>query len=242
MLTALLVPGSIALAREEPEAPIVTDRPDFTESAEATPVGWWQIEMGATWAEVAGEFEDGDEFSLPETLARWGFREGWELRLGVPDYVDGIDASGVGDASIGLKYELGEGAGGQWAVIAETSLPTGDVELTSDEYDPAVILIYGRDLADRWSLGTQVGVVWATDEGERERSLAPTIVFGRPLSERWGTFFEIAAQIPENGSSTEYLHHGYTYSFGPHRQWDIHAAIDLDDKHLLIGTGFSFRF
>ncbi len=62
---------------------------------------------------------------------RRGLSERWELRIGLPEFVDGPGESGVSDASIGVKYEAGSVGQGELALIAELSVPIGDDEFTS---------------------------------------------------------------------------------------------------------------
>ncbi|MCZ6506947.1 MAG: hypothetical protein O7A04_02700, partial [Acidobacteria bacterium] len=76
---------------------LITDRPDFTESAVVVPAGSIQIEGGLTWVDDGGSQ---GTLSGPEILLRWGLGDRFELRIGLPDYVEPRRGpSGVGDAS-----------------------------------------------------------------------------------------------------------------------------------------------
>src|SRR5215207_9321663 len=64
------------------EEPLITDRPDFTESTETVPRGHFQVEGGTTLNRV----EDEDSTSFGELLVRIGTGERWETRLGLGSY------------------------------------------------------------------------------------------------------------------------------------------------------------
>ncbi len=91
---------------------------DFTESTNSVDRGVWQIEIGITW-------EEDNVLVFPEALARLGISERVELGFGLSSYVDTKGASGLSDASFGVKLELGSVAGGEMAVITEVSIPPG---------------------------------------------------------------------------------------------------------------------
>ena len=116
--------------------PLVGDRPDFTEAAEAVGRNILQIELGYTAT------HDGDwAHSLGEPLLRAGVLADWlELRLGRTE-----------DIYLGMKLALTPGI----AVIPQITLPTS----------PGVNLVYSWDLTDRVSLAgsSQVnrGTGWA---------------------------------------------------------------------------------
>ena len=63
-------------------APLVTDRPDFTEGTVLVPRGTFQFEMGTTYQ----RHDVGYAVSGPELLLRYGLRRRVELRFGLPDY------------------------------------------------------------------------------------------------------------------------------------------------------------
>ncbi|HKY61551.1 MAG TPA: transporter, partial [Gemmatimonadota bacterium] len=93
-----LNPGSLA---GQEGAPLVTDRPDFTESAVTVPRGDVQLESGYTFTRSDEE----DEHSLGEVLARIGLVERLEARIGFGSHAwitaAGNDPSGFEDPSVG---------------------------------------------------------------------------------------------------------------------------------------------
>lgn len=230
------LPGQESVPVRAPE--LVTDRPDFTESPVAVPTGAVQLEGGGTWERSEGRHA----FSGPEFLARVGFARGWELRLGVPDYVDTAGRAGFGDASIGLKTELGSTGPWEWGAILTASLPTAEEGLGSDGVDPELLLTTGRGVGPDWSLGTQASVLRRTDVGMTE--VGATIVAGRALGETVGSFLEVAATGATGDVTSVILHHGYTVSTGALTQLDLHvgAGLTRTAPDVLVGVGWSGRF
>lgn len=221
---------------------LITDRPDFTESPVVVPPRGIQIEGGWTWSD---EGEAQETLSGPEMLIRLGLGGRFELRLGLPDVVEPPRGrSGLGDASIGAKWQLEPTAGG-WDVgwIGTLSLPTGDAGLTSGEVDPDVIFTIGRQLSHTWSLGTQISAGSQSVGARRLSVIGGTLVLGRRLSERVGMFVELAVEHVEGADTSVLAHHGYTLLSGPGLQFDVHVALGVTDgaPDALFGAGVSWR-
>src|SRR5688500_18432971 len=104
LLLSLLLAGPV-VAQE----PLITHRPDFTESASVVGRSRVQLEGGATLTR-AGEV---DELAVGEILLRIGIAPRLELRLGANSHVwiDGPDGEldGFEDATLGAKLLLSEG-------------------------------------------------------------------------------------------------------------------------------------
>jgi hypothetical protein len=108
-----------------PDAEIVTDRPDVTESSIVVPKGSLQFENGLSWTSDHGQ----TLLDLPETLVRFGISERTEFRFVVPNYLGGLtgtgSASGFGDIAVGMKQQIGPLPGDvDLSVILAVSLPT----------------------------------------------------------------------------------------------------------------------
>jgi len=129
------------------------------------------------------------------------------------------------------------------AAIATLSLPTGEDDLTSDEFDPEFILTIGRDLFGPVSAGAQFSAAWPTEGDERVFLWGGTFVLGASFCERFGTFVEVAYEIPEEGDEPVVFHHGYTMMVGDNLQFDIHGGTGLNDvaPDFFLGGGLSFR-
>lgn len=233
-LPFFLIAASAASAQDAP--PLVTDRPDFTESAVVVPLQTIQIEAGLT---VSDEGET--SLSGPEALLRIGVARSVEVRLGLPSYVAVDDDSGVADPSIGLKVAFGEAAGWALAAIAEVSLPLGDERFGAASVNPLFLLIVGRDVG-AFSVGAQAEIARDLDAGRTDAGA--TLVVGRGLGARAGTFLEGAVGSTPEGPAAVVVHHGYTVLLTPTVQADarVGAGITETAPDLFGGFGLSVRF
>ena len=137
---------------------LVTDRPDQTESSDTVPPGYVQLEFGWTHAED-DEDMDVTSDSFPETLIRLGVVENLEFRFGFSGYIwedvdvpggPSQDEDGAGDLEIGLKWRLWKEVGllPQTALLAGTTVPTGEAGFSSDRFDPSVRLACSHTLTE----------------------------------------------------------------------------------------------
>ena len=106
----LAIHGAARVAKAE--EPLVTDRPDFTESSSTVGRGVFQLEAGTTYSEFAGGT---DVTTLGEVLARWGVTEYLELRFQLPTYEwdsgSSGSHSGFVNSGVGIKLDLASGEG-----------------------------------------------------------------------------------------------------------------------------------
>jgi hypothetical protein len=167
--------------------PIITDRPDFTESTETVPVGMTQVEGGFTFSR-AGD-ERGSSFG--EVLVRHALGGRTELRLEVPSFSRmrgaGGRESGFEDGSIGFKYMLSQGSGGfgfkkpRVSLIGDTSLPIGARRFRQNTLQPGVKLLLGVDLSERLSLSSNLNYAYLKDS-ERFHELSASLSLGIGLT------------------------------------------------------------
>ncbi len=219
-------------------APIITDRPDFTESPFAVPVGSIQIEMGVS-RETANSVTS---YSGLEALLRWSPVASFEIRLQPPGYLDAGLVDGYTDVGVGAKVELGTIAAWDVGAIASVALPTGSSDTSTGSAEPLLILAAGRGLGDDWSLGVQASTAWL-DEADGF-AVGSTLVAGRAVTENVGSFLEIAVDRAPGSSAATVLHGGFTFSLSPTLQLDLHGLAGLTDAaptHA-VGVGFSTRF
>ena len=239
--------AAIAVADDDP---LVTDRPDFTESAVTVTRGRTQIEAGYTFTEI-GDF---DEQTVGELLVRIGWTEILELRLGFNSWVQvdgpGVDFSGSEDVSIGCKIRLSDplppGSGRpQVAVLLATTLPTGSDELSVSDPQPSATLALGWDLNERTSVGSNVGYARLGEGGDRFGEISASVALGRVLSERLGGYVEVYALARQEGhGDDQFLNAGLTWALSEDSQLDIRAGTGLgsDDANFFVGAGAAWRF
>ncbi|HVR97870.1 MAG TPA: transporter, partial [Thermoanaerobaculia bacterium] len=82
LLLVLTAAPAAALDLSGLPEPLVTDRPDFTESTSTVAPGHFQVEGGATLARV----EDEDSETWGEVLVRYGLGPRLEARLAAGSY------------------------------------------------------------------------------------------------------------------------------------------------------------
>lgn len=236
-------------------APLVTDRPDFTEASSTVGVGVAQLEFGYTYFFDDDNPGDSKTQSYPETLLRYGLLRNWlELRVAwnyADEDVAGLITSGSEDLYLGFKVGLTPQAGylPEMALIPQMTVPTGSSDLTSDEVLPGLNWIYGWELSDCLSTAgsTQFNrlIDAGSDQSYTEWAQSWTVAYS--LSERWGAYTEWFALFPHSAATAQVEHYfngGFTYLINNNIQWDIRGGTGLNAAadDYFVGSGLSIRF
>ena len=173
---------------DEPE-PIVTDRPDFTESSDTVPFGRMQLEGGYTFSRV-GTLR---EHAFGELLLRIATGRRTEARIGINSHIwnHGAGASrGFEDTTLGMKVRLCPGSETfnllrpTTALILETTIPTGSSAFSGREMQPGadpeeVIGDVGAEGAER--LDESLAVHMRTGRCEYSRTRLRCLYRQRPV-------------------------------------------------------------
>ncbi len=244
----------------ELKEPLVTDRPDFTESSVAVGWGVRQVEFGYTFTSRSSGGVRVRTQNAGEQLLRAGVHADWlEFRLGmVPgflmDTIDGFDLSlpmvfeqtrtngvasstaGFPDLYTGFKVALlpQEGNLPEVAIIPQLNIPIGTASFSSDKLEPGVNLVYGWELDDTYSTAgsTQVNRRF-DDDGEGYLEFAQSWTIARSLSERLGAYAEWYAFFPEGtdtARSEQYLNGGFAWALTDDFQFDVRVGFGLNDE------------
>lgn len=238
---------------------LITDRPDQTESSETVPPGYVQFEFGWTHTED-NEGADVTSDSFPGTLIRVGLLDNLEFRFGFDGAIwEDVDTAGgtsqrengTGDLEIGLKWKFWEETGlcPQTALLAGTSLPTGDAPFSSERFDPSIRLACSHTLTETLGLGYNLEANWATEEdaaGDRDTkaSVAYTVVLGTALSDKLGAFVEFFGEVPTGqGKPANSFDGGFTYLIADNLQVDMLAGVGVSETadDWFIGAGLVWR-
>jgi hypothetical protein len=236
--------------------PLVTDRPDFTESTSTVPRGHFQIEGGFTSARVDEE----EAQSLGEILIRIGAGERVEARIGAGSYtrldtgLPGEDRiTGFEDPFLGMKVRLTPGdpdllppGRPTMALLLSASLPAGNEDLTADAWVPEAKLALSWELTPRVSLGSNLNYAYAVDGGDRFHQLAGSLTSGISLTDRLGMFVEYFgfSEETDGGPDTHYLNGGTTFGISNDLQLDARIGFGLNEASpdWFAGVGAAVRF
>lgn len=236
---------------QNPVTPLVTDRPDFSESTEIVPSGRYQFEFGYTFNQVRSD----KQHVIGELLARIPIHRMVELRVGFNSYaifrspVGNI--SGLQDESIGVKVKaMDDNIGGflgnlQTAFILATTLPTGKDEFGEDELQPEFKLALGLPFSERFSASSNLNFHYASQDGDRYSQFSNSLSLGYALSNPLGVFLEYYGYSPasKDGPDASYLSGGFTYLFGADFQMDLRAGKGLNgiESEYFVGFGAAVR-
>ena len=238
----LLSISQIIFAQEEP---IVTDRPDQTESSELVPKNFLQLEHGITY-EKDGIFK---AIYAPSTLVRYGVNRYFELRLvAEPVFygIDGIDEAGFSPLEVGIKAKMVEEKGciPSIAFLGHLAIP----KAASDDFDitylaPAFRFNLSHTLTDNFSIGYNLGAEW--DGFSAEPTFTYTFAAGYGITDELGVFAEAYGFIPQKSDITDHrLDGGFTYLINNDLQLDLSAGWGYTDDapDYFMGVGISYRF
>lgn len=266
-------PGSTQSAVDEGQSetkpdpmdePLITDRPDFTESTDAVPAGHFQIEAGYTFTYDREGKDRLRDHTAPEFLLRIGVFEDFELRIGWNGYSwsenqtqERTDSGrrvtreswnqGANDLSLGIKYKLFEQDGWlpHFGVIAAMSVPTGSANVGAGDVEPELVLLWAYDVNDRFSVAGNVGFAVPTDEGDRFFQTFASFSVAYALTEKVGTYAEYFGFYPntEDSDCAHSVNVGATYLINKDFQIDVRVGAGLNEEadDFFTGIGFAWR-
>lgn len=247
IVLVLFIGGFIGYSQD-----LVTDRPDFTESATVVPEGTWQFEFGYTFnKEKDYSFTN---HTLGELLVRFTLVKKLEFRVGINSYnIQKFDnpmfggparltVKGFEDMSLGIKYAI---IPDNVAVLVATTLPTGAEDIGSSKLQPSIKLALGKDISETLAIGATLGVA-ALHEGDiNTTEFSASTSLGISLMEKLGMFIEYFGfyYSEDDGKDIHYLDTGFTYLVNPTFQLDIRAGKRLNkgSSAYFIGVGAAFR-
>lgn len=245
-LLALIVLSAGPLSAQVTPPPLITDRPDFTESASAVAPGHVQLEAGYTFTHI----DDVDEHTLGELLFRIGLWDRFEGRIGVNSiaWVNDGDETGIEDPSLGVKAELVTAQGGRpaIAILIGSTVPIGDDDIGEDDWQPGVTGAFAWDLSDRLGLGVNVGYTYASEDDERFDQGSASVALGVGITERTGAYVETFTIFPAGDDTDDdvTLNGGITYLVNNSFQLDARVGAGLTDDapDVFVGFGVARRW
>lgn len=252
---ALVAPLALAVAGEalaQTSDPLVTDRPDFTESAVTVQPGRVQIEAGYTFSRQG----DVKGHGIGELLFRIGAFKWAEVRIAVNSYSfentpEGTER-GVNDAFLGAKLKLVDNAPevSRWrpgvALLVGTTLPTGSNIFGADDAQPEAKLALSWELTPQLSVGSNLNVALISTGEEQFGQFSGSLALGVGITERLASYVEFFGFRHDNpeGPDLNFLNGGFTLLASDDVQFDIRGGIGFNDidPDYFAGLGLSWRF
>ncbi|MGB3592009.1 MAG: transporter [Nonlabens sp.] len=252
LLVLLLTAAQIIYAQQDAVEPLVTDRPDATESPSLVRKNFLQIETGGFFT----SFDDGsttvDETTFNTTLLRYGLLDNFELRIGL-DYRQTtindnltnqeIDLNGTSPLLIGAKIGIAKGLG--WkpkiALLGHLTMPFS----AGGDYKPEHTgmdfrLAFDHTINDRSGLAYNIGARIGDDSSEL--AYIYTIAYGFDLTSTIGMYVELYGDFPEDSSSNHLWDAGFTYLANDDLQFDLTVGSSLTaGQDILLSAGLSYR-
>ena len=252
-------------------SPIATDRPDITESAQITPVGWLQYEGGYQFGHSEELMPGGaitDAHQIEEVL-RFGINRRFEVRAVINANTERIDhpstwndpmrRTGVSPVTFGFKYNLIRESDvlpqTTWlSHISNSWISAGDY---ASVYPKQIFheqrLMLEKTLTSRLGIASNIGVAGSLNgsEGLINEGMF-SLALGYDLGNNYGVYVEYFSEWYCAGtqfSATPYFDGGFTRLLSNDLQLDIYAGFDLSQytnsakqtKRLFFGTGVSYR-
>ncbi|NCG44368.1 MAG: hypothetical protein GWO76_04650 [Proteobacteria bacterium] len=252
-------------------SPIATDRPDITESAQITPVGWLQYEGGYQFGHSEELMPGGaitDAHQIEEVL-RFGINRRFEVRAVINANTERIDhpstwndpmrRTGVSPVTFGFKYNLIRESDvlpqTTWlSHISNSWIYAGDY---ASVYPKQIFheqrLMLEKTLTSRLGIASNIGVAGGLNgsEGLFNEGMF-SLALGYDLGHNYGVYVEYFSEWYFAGtqfSATPYFDGGFTRLLSNDLQLDIYAGFDLSQytnsakqtKRLFFGTGVSYR-
>lgn len=233
-------------------APLVSDRPDFTESTVTMEPGAVQLEGGHTFERITSSKVN----TTGELLLRVGVASWAELRLEPGSYTKVTspsgDVSGREDGGIGVKVRFytppdeTRSFVPAIALVLDSSVPTGTNQFRQNRAQPEAKLATAWSLTDRLDLSTNFNVARPRDENGRYTELAASASFGFEVTPRVGAYAELYGFAPQfkGAEHTKYANTGFTLGVTPNVQLDLRGGVGLngDAPDYFVGAGFVRRW
>ena len=238
-------------AQQQQKPPLVTDRPDQTESATVQAAGSVQIETGLTarWKDH-GSYST-QTTSIPALLVRTGIGEHFELRIAgaavnqkVRSDGDEQDENGMDALGIGFKTDIARENGilPEIAFLGSVIIPqTGGESFSPSHIAPEFRFSFAHTLSEDFSLGYNLGLLWA---GESPRHVGMyTIVLGYTVTDAIGVFAEVYGFLPDGDSPRHVADAGITVGLSDDFQLDASGGLGLSGAAIdsFLNAGFSWR-
>ncbi len=228
---------------------IVSNRPSFTTGTYTLKPAEVVLELGYQYA-FNNHTPDYAKQTAPLMDLRFGLSSKMEMDLlwsGRQSYkMDGQEAqTSFSDLAIGSKYRLIEHKAYNLSLLAILSLPTGSAPATSDHIDATAGLSWDYTSASGLLVFGIVQTASSVNNDKRVYNVQPAVGLAFTHAHGWGSFVEYFSDIPlrSDANFKHAIDAGVTYLISNDLQWDINAALGLNEKsENYVGTGLAYRF
>ncbi|WP_124979306.1 transporter [Nonlabens xiamenensis] len=254
LFTLILLTSMILCAQNESTdiGPLVTDRPDATESPSLVRKGFLQIETGGFYTESGDDDFKVKETTYNTTLLRYGLLDNMELRIGL-DYRStafeadgneiGEDLNGTSPLLLGAKIGIADGDG--WspkiALLGHLTMPFS----ASSDYKPEQTgmdfrFSFDHTINDKSGIAYNIGARLGPDNPEL--AYLYTLAYGYDLTKTIGFYVELYGDFPEDSSANHLWDAGFTYLATDDLQFDLTFGSGITEgQNLLLSAGLSYR-
>jgi len=232
--------------------PLITDRPDQTESPNVVSKGYIQIETGAAYEAFKNNNIKIETTTYNTSLVRFGLLNNLELRLGW-DFVENKTEiynnpisninSGFSPLMLGIKISVSKE--NNWlpeiGLLGHIYLPfTAGSDYKPDSTGVDFRFAFAHTLSKNSSLSYNIGAAWGNDSPEA--SYVYTIAFGQSITSKLGAYAELYGDLPENNKANHLWDAGLTYLINNNVQLDATVGSSITKgQDILLSAGVSFR-
>lgn len=234
---------------------MITDRPDFTESASTIKPRWYQLETGMALSWETGESGKTRSLTLPFPLLRIGLTDRIELRYSTDGFArnrfittDGQEVTrGMSDVQVGMKVRLLDEKKflPQVAVIGQMSEPLGHRQFTSGTIDPSTKICWSKDLPAGWGISGNLNYISLQEDGKRFLERDTTVSVGHDLVAGFSGYVEYyrLANVALDGTALSIAQVGWARQLRGNFQFDMSVAKSFAGSipQWSIMAGFSYR-
>ena len=252
LILVLILFFHIAYTQEEVQ-PIVTDRPDQTESPVTVPNKSFQIESGFTFGWDKQDGVETRDLGLNNSLFRYGVLTRFEVRLGLAfsgykttDEATGVETSlnGMIPLMVGFKWNIlyGDGPIPDIAFMSMVNIPP----LASKDYSDGNVIQSFR-LAGGWKLSNTFNFAFNIGSRVDWKQSNWTPIYSGALGIniiKWlGAFVEFYSIHPDGEYSDHRFDMGFTFPVRHNLQFDISGGVGLSKNSPdgFAGFGFAWR-
>ncbi len=240
------------IAQEEPE-PIITDRPDRSESAVTVPKKTFQIESGFTFGWDKNDGIKTRELGYMGNLFRYGVLSRFEVRVGVAyagfeqeviDTEEKTSLNGFAPLVIGFKWNVlhGDGPIPTLAILSHVDIPkSASKDFSEGNVLQNFILAGSWKLSNVFSLGFNFGS--RMDWKESDFTTLYSTSLGIGIAKWLGAFVEFYGFLPAGEYADHRFDMGLTFPVRHNLQFDVAGGLGISKNSPdgFASFGFAWR-